>query len=156
MMRRVFKTDTTHRFGFTGYFELTEIACGRPHEAVMFQVRRRWALVQRRSCRTAGKSLMPDPRPIGMLDSGIGGLSVLREVRRLLPYEPILYVADEGHLPYGPRSRDEIRGFVSGIIQFLIQQDCKLIVIPCNTANAVAPEYGGAPVASSHKMHPSA
>ncbi len=73
-----------------------------------------------------------------MLDSGVGGLSVLREVCRLLPHESIVYVADEGHLPYGPRERDEIRAFVSGITQFLIDQDCKLIVIACNTANAAA------------------
>jgi glutamate racemase len=73
-----------------------------------------------------------------MLDSGIGGLSVLREVRRLLPGEPILYVADEGHLPYGPRPRGEIRTFVCDIIQFLLEQHCKLIVIACNTANAAA------------------
>jgi glutamate racemase len=79
-----------------------------------------------------------DPRPIGMLDSGVGGLSVLREVRRLLPAESILYVADQGHLPYGPRQRDEIRGFVSGIARFLIEENCKLIVVACNAANAAA------------------
>src|SRR5437762_1057088 len=84
---------------------------------------------------------MADPRPIGMLDSGVGGLSVLREVWRLLPGESIVYVADEGHLPYGPRERDEIRGFVHGIVRFLIQQDCKLIVIPCNAASAAALHY---------------
>lgn len=84
---------------------------------------------------------MLDPRPIGMLDSGIGGLSVLREVRRLLPGEPVLYVADEGHLPYGPRPRDEIRTFVCDIIQCLLDQGCKLIVIACNTANAAALHY---------------
>jgi glutamate racemase len=76
-----------------------------------------------------------------MLDSGVGGLSVLREVRRLLPGESIVYVADEGHLPYGPRERDEIRGFVTGIVRFLLQQDCKLIVIPCNAASAAALHY---------------
>src|SRR4051812_12204148 len=84
---------------------------------------------------------MEDPRPIGMLDSGAGGLSVLREVRRLLPGESILYVADECHLPYGPRPRGEIRQFVTGIARFLIQQDCKLIVIACNAANAAALHY---------------
>lgn len=79
-----------------------------------------------------------DPRPIGMLDSGVGGLSVLQEVRKLLPGESIIYVGDEGHMPYGPRSRDEIRSFVTGIVQFLIGEGCKLIVIPCNAANAAA------------------
>jgi glutamate racemase len=76
-----------------------------------------------------------------MLDSGIGGLSVLREVRRLLPGEPILYMADEGHLPYGPRPREEIRAFVCDTIRFLLEQRCKLIVIACNTANAAALHY---------------
>ncbi len=79
-----------------------------------------------------------DPRPIGMLDSGVGGLSVLREVQRLLPKESVIYVADQGHLPYGPRPRDEIRSFTTGIVRFLIDQGCKLIVIACNAANAAA------------------
>jgi glutamate racemase len=76
-----------------------------------------------------------------MLDSGVGGLSVLQEVRSLLPNESIIYVGDEGHMPYGPRSRDEIRSFVTGIIRFLIDEGCKLIVIPCNAANAAALHY---------------
>src|SRR5450432_30273 len=84
---------------------------------------------------------MPDSRPIGMLDSGVGGLSVLREVRPLLPGESIIYVADEGHMPYGPRARDEIRAFVSEIVRFLVEQGCKMIVIPCNAANAAALHY---------------
>ncbi|MEP7285993.1 MAG: glutamate racemase [Chloroflexota bacterium] len=82
-----------------------------------------------------------DSRPIGMLDSGVGGLSVLREVRQLLPSESVIYVGDQGHLPYGPRPREEIRSFVSGIIQFLLDQNCKLIVIPCNAACAAALHY---------------
>ena len=81
---------------------------------------------------------LADPRPIGMLDSGVGGLSVLREVRQLLPDERILYVADQGHIPYGPRPRDEIRTFTRGIVRFLLDHDCKLIVIACNAANAAA------------------
>ena len=81
---------------------------------------------------------MADPRPIGMLDSGVGGLAVLREVRRLLPDESIIYVGDQGHVPYGPRARDEIRAFVTGIVQFLIDQHCKAIAIPCNAACAAA------------------
>src|SRR5258706_1006285 len=76
-----------------------------------------------------------------MLDSGVGGLAVLREVRQLLPNESVIYVGDQGHLPYGQRSRDEIRLFTSSIVRFLIDQNCKLIVIPCNTANAAALHY---------------
>jgi glutamate racemase len=82
-----------------------------------------------------------DPRPIGMLDSGVGGFAVLREVRAMLPHESIIYVADQGHLPYGPRPRDEIRQFVSAIVKYLIDQNCKLIAIPCNAANAAALHY---------------
>lgn len=82
-----------------------------------------------------------DARPLGLLDSGVGGLSVLQEIRRLLPQENILYVADEGHMPYGPRPRDEIRDYVEGIARYLISQACKLIVIPCNAANAAALHY---------------
>ena len=81
---------------------------------------------------------MGDSRPIGLLDSGVGGLGVLREVRRLLPHESFIYLADEAHMPYGPRSRDEIRAFVGQIVRFLLTHDCKLIVIPCNAANAAA------------------
>lgn len=76
--------------------------------------------------------------PIGLLDSGVGGLSVLRELRTLLPAEHLIYVGDQGHLPYGPRPRDEIRSFVDGITQFLLSRDIKLLVIPCNAANAAA------------------
>jgi glutamate racemase len=81
---------------------------------------------------------MADSRPIGLLDSGVGGLGVLREVRRLLPHESFIYFADEAHMPYGPRPRDEIRGFVADIVRFLLDHNCKMIVIPCNAANAAA------------------
>src|SRR5579859_2666428 len=84
---------------------------------------------------------MADPRPIGMFDSGIGGFAVLREVRRLLPHESVIYFADQGHLPYGPRPRDEVRSFAVAIIRFLLAQDAKSIVIACNTANAAALQY---------------
>lgn len=83
-------------------------------------------------------TLTSDSRPIGMLDSGVGGLSVLREVRRLLPGESILYVADQGHMPYGPRRAEEIRAFVEEITRFLLERGGKLIVLPCNAANAAA------------------
>src|SRR5687768_2814242 len=76
--------------------------------------------------------------PIGVLDSGIGGLSVLREIQTLLPHEHLIYLADQGHLPYGPRSLEEVRQFSVGITRFLLDQGAKLIVVACNTASAAA------------------
>jgi glutamate racemase len=79
-----------------------------------------------------------DPRPIGVFDSGVGGLSVLREIRAQRPAENVIYVADQGHVPYGPRSIDQVRGFTFGVARFLIAQGVKLIVVACNTASAAA------------------
>jgi glutamate racemase len=76
--------------------------------------------------------------PIGIFDSGIGGLSVLRAIRTALPHEALLYFADQGHVPYGPRSLDEVRDFSEGITRFLLAQGAKLIVVACNTASAAA------------------
>jgi len=79
--------------------------------------------------------------PIGILDSGAGGLSVWRELVRELPQEDTIYVADQVHMPYGPRTEDELRRFCAGITRFLIAQDCKAIVVACNTASAAALKY---------------
>lgn len=76
--------------------------------------------------------------PIGIFDSGVGGLSVLREIRRQLPAEALIYVADQAHVPYGDRSREEVLEFSKGIVRFLLNQTAKLVVIACNTASAVA------------------
>ena len=76
--------------------------------------------------------------PIGVFDSGVGGLSVLRELRRQLPHEDIVFVADQGHVPYGARPLSEVRGFADGIARFLIDRPVKLIVVACNTASAAA------------------
>ena len=82
-------------------------------------------------------ALFPAP-PIGVLDSGVGGLSILREIRAQLPAEPLLYVADQGHVPYGPRTIDEVRAFTTAIARYLIEQRAKVIVVACNTASAAA------------------
>jgi len=79
-----------------------------------------------------------DPRPIGVFDSGVGGLTVLKAIRERLPLEPTIYVADLLHLPYGPRYQDEVRGFAIDIIRYLESRDVKLVVIACNTATAAA------------------
>jgi glutamate racemase len=77
-------------------------------------------------------------QPIGIFDSGVGGLSVLRAIRRELPNEDLLYLGDQAHVPYGTRPRDQIRDFAFAITEFLLAQGAKLIVVACNTASAVA------------------
>ncbi|MFN8595381.1 MAG: glutamate racemase [Anaerolineae bacterium] len=81
---------------------------------------------------------MSDNRPIGIFDSGIGGLSVWREIARQLPHEDTLYFADQIHIPYGPRSLTQIRSFSEAITRFLIERGAKLIVVACNAASAAA------------------
>jgi len=76
--------------------------------------------------------------PIGIFDSGIGGLSVLRAVLHEPINQPIIYLADQVHVPYGQRSLEEVRLFSEGITSFLIDQGCKIIVVACNTASAAA------------------
>ena len=76
--------------------------------------------------------------PIGIFDSGVGGLSVLRAIREQLPIESVLYFADQIHVPYGQRSMEEICIFSEAITRFLLNLDAKLIVVACNTASAAA------------------
>ncbi|MBJ9976703.1 glutamate racemase [Pseudomonas sp. S75] len=76
--------------------------------------------------------------PIGVMDSGVGGLSVLAEVRRLLPAESLLYLADAGHVPYGEKSADYIRERCRRIAAFFQAQGAKAMVLACNTATAAA------------------
>ena len=76
--------------------------------------------------------------PIGLFDSGVGGLSVLRALRVALPEERFYYVADSANCPYGPRPAAEIRDLSLGIARFLIAQGAKTIVVACNTASAAA------------------
>lgn len=75
---------------------------------------------------------------IGVLDSGIGGLSVLREIHRLLPGRATIYVADQQHLPYGPRPLDEIHRYVDGITRFLRDRGAGVVVLACHAASAAA------------------
>ena len=79
-----------------------------------------------------------DPRPIGVFDSGMGGLTVLHECLVTLPHEDFVYLGDGARLPYGPRPLDEIRRFASEIAGYLEQQGVKLIVAACNSATAAA------------------
>lgn len=81
---------------------------------------------------------MNPQQPIGVFDSGVGGLSVLRAMRRELPHEEIIYLGDQAHIPYGPREKAQIREFSRTVTHFLLAQGAKLVVVACNTASAVA------------------
>lgn len=83
----------------------------------------------------------PGFRPVGVFDSGVGGLSVWREIVRRLPTESTLYFADQAHVPYGPRPVDELRRLSEGITRFFVEHDCKAVVVACNTASAAALKY---------------
>ncbi|KAA3644585.1 MAG: glutamate racemase [Chloroflexi bacterium] len=76
--------------------------------------------------------------PIGIFDSGVGGLSVLRAIRQQHPSENLIYLADQAHVPYGPRGLRQVQAFSEGITRYLLGQGAKLIVIACNTASAAA------------------
>ena len=76
--------------------------------------------------------------PIGVFDSGVGGLSVLRAIRQQLPGQPVIYLADQAHVPYGSRTLEEVRGFSESITRYLLDQGARLIVVACNTASAAA------------------
>jgi len=74
--------------------------------------------------------------PIGVFDSGVGGLSVLREIRARLPHEALVFVADSRHVPYGSKSEDFIRSRSLALGRFLVGEGAKAIVVACNTATA--------------------
>ena len=79
--------------------------------------------------------------PIGVFDSGIGGISVLRAIREQMPAEPAIYFGDQAHVPYGSRSMEQIQNFSEAITRFLLGQGAKIIVVACNTASAAALNY---------------
>ena len=76
--------------------------------------------------------------PIGVFDSGLGGLTVVREMLTRLPSERIIYVADQAHVPYGGRDLEEVRSFAMGISETLAGLGCKAVVMACNISSAVA------------------
>lgn len=82
----------------------------------------------------------PQQHRIGVFDSGVGGLTVLREIYRQLPHESILYFADTARLPYGTRSKSEILQFCFEILTWMVQQEVKMVVLACNTSDALALE----------------
>ncbi|MBV6466764.1 MAG: Glutamate racemase [Anaerolineales bacterium] len=84
---------------------------------------------------------MSSTNPIGVFDSGVGGLSVLRAMRALMPNEDVIFFGDQGHVPYGPRPLEEVRAFSVAITRWLLDEGAKLIVVACNTASAAALKY---------------
>lgn len=80
-------------------------------------------------------------KPIGVFDSGLGGLSVWRELIKILPNEHIIYYADSANCPYGQKSKEEIIELAKQIVELLLQKECKMIVVACNTATAAAIDY---------------
>src|SRR5690606_36427854 len=78
--------------------------------------------------------------PIGVIDSGVGGLTVAKEIMRQLPNEQIIYVGDTARCPYGPRTAAEVKTFTWQMTNFLLNKDIKMLVIACNTATAVVLE----------------
>ncbi|MBL7765340.1 MAG: glutamate racemase [Chitinophagaceae bacterium] len=83
---------------------------------------------------------MKAAQPIGVFDSGIGGMTVARAIQNMLPHEAMIYFGDTEHMPYGDRSADHIMGYSEKITEFLISRGAKIIVIACNSASAVACE----------------
>jgi len=79
-------------------------------------------------------------RPIGVFDSGLGGLTVLRSLIDLLPDEPMLYFGDTGRFPYGPKPHEEVLKYALEIAELLVARDAKLLVVACNSATSVALE----------------
>ena len=79
--------------------------------------------------------------PIGVYDSGLGGLTVWREVRRALPSESLVYLGDGKNCPYGSRPREEVRRLADEAVAFLVAQGCKMVVVACNTATAAAIDF---------------
>ena len=93
-------------------------------------------IAQSKSASTADVSAASSVAPIGIFDSGFGGLTVAREIAKALPHENIVYVGDSARCPYGPRSQAEVDGFVQQIGAWMVDQGAKLVVIACNTATA--------------------
>jgi len=82
-----------------------------------------------------------DNRPIGIFDSGVGGLSILQEVQKLLPLENFIFVADQTNVPYGGKTRKQLQSYADKIMAFLIQQNVKAVIVACNTATVYTIDF---------------
>jgi glutamate racemase len=84
---------------------------------------------------------MNDPRPVGVFDSGVGGLTVVSQMQRILPREDIVYFGDTARVPYGTKSRETVTKFSVENIEFLMKHDVKLVVVACNTASSLSLDF---------------
>lgn len=84
---------------------------------------------------------MNNNEKIGIFDSGIGGVTVLKEIIKILPEEDYIYYSDSKNNPYGDKTEEEIKQICDKIVKYLIEKNCKVIVIACNTASAIAVKY---------------
>src|SRR5712692_5967678 len=82
-----------------------------------------------------------DERPIGVFDSGLGGLTVVRALLDLVPRERIIYFGDTGRFPYGPKPADEVMKYSLEIVDLLLEHDVRMVVVACNSAAAVALDH---------------
>lgn len=89
----------------------------------------------------AGTMAAPSERPIGVFDSGLGGLTVMRALIDLLPHEHLLYFGDTGRFPYGPKPPDEVLKYALEITDLLLDHDVKMVVVACNSASAAALDH---------------
>lgn len=94
--------------------------------------------MDQRAAHGDGETARHDPRPIGVFDSGVGGLTVLHECLVNLPAEDYIYLGDTGFFPYGPRGLEEVRSLAFRNATFLVERDVKLIIVACNSAAAAA------------------
>src|SRR5664280_350672 len=80
-------------------------------------------------------------QPIGIFDSGVGGLTVAHAIKQILPGENLIYFGDTAHLPYGDKSAESIRYYSGKITEFLLEHDAKVVLIACNSASASAFDF---------------
>ena len=84
---------------------------------------------------------MSDPRPIGVFDSGVGGLTVVKQIHKLLPNEDIVYFGDTARVPYGTKSKETVTKFSVENVEFLMRNNVKLVVVACNTASSLSLDF---------------
>ena len=84
---------------------------------------------------------MNDPRPVGIFDSGVGGLTVVGQIEKILPCEDVVYFGDTARVPYGTKSKETVTRFSVENVEFLMEHDVKLVVVACNTASSLSLEF---------------